>query len=688
MTSRRISGLRIDLLRKPMAVALAFVPVAALAAPSSQLDQLLEMRLEDLAAVKVSAVSKTTESALAAPAPVHVVTADDIRSFGWRTLGEALRTLPGLQVSYDRQYQYLGVRGINRHDFNSRVLVLIDGRRTNESVYDQGFIEEAFLLDMEAIERIEFVSGPGSALYGNNAMLGVVNVVTRKAQTMGGTRMVSEVASRSASRLYLEHGRMLEGGAQWSLNGSVSERKGGDLFFPERAGSNQGMARQLDGQRVQKVFGQYSSGEWRVQAGVSERLKHDPTALFGSVFADTAAMFSDRQIFASISREMRLSANAESYFQLARNGYHYTNRFTYSQPNPDTLNAEHTRGDWWQAEARMTYTGWKDHRLIVGLELQSNTRQDYESRDEKPVPYANWQQNGSARSAGLYVDDLYTLNSRWQVEFGARLDQYRLQSSIASCDLGNVPECSISRFDAGTSHVSPRAALIYRPAAQTVLKLMAGRAYRAPNPSELGYFTNTGAPMVGRAVPERFASREASLEHFVHPNWKIWGNAFNYELKGMIGRDASETYVNLNDIASSGLLLGTEWKDGRDATLRASVSHGRARDVRTGARLDDAPVNLLRLNYAFNLPYAKWRAGFELQSHGSRLNASGRRVDGATLANLTLSSAKLFAQGDVSVSFYNLFGRRYADPTGSDQTPIEQVAQDGRAVRLQMEWRF
>ena len=76
----------------------------------------------------------------------------------------------------------LGAIGcINRKDFNSRILVLIDGRRTNENVYDQAFIDAAFALDVEAIERVEFVAGPGSSLYGNNAMLGVVNVVTRQA---------------------------------------------------------------------------------------------------------------------------------------------------------------------------------------------------------------------------------------------------------------------------------------------------------------------------------------------------------------------------------------------------------------------------------------------------------------------------------------------------------------------------
>jgi outer membrane receptor protein involved in Fe transport len=669
------------------AVAALFSPTLVAAAPSNQLEQLLEMRFEDLMAVKVVTASKTTESALAAPAPVTVVTADDIRSFGWRTLGDALRTMPGLQVSYDRQYQFLGVRGINRRDFNSRVLVLIDGRRTNENVYDQGFIEEAFLLDMEAIDRIEFVSGPGSSLYGNNAMLGVVNVVTKKAVAMKGSRLVAEVASQSAARLYLEHGRSLDNGSEFSMSGSVMERRGADLYYPEHNTVNNGVASRLDGERVKKFFAQYRLSEWRVQTGLVERIKQDPNASYGSVFADPDARFIDRQIFVSLSNQTRLSDSSEAFFQLARNSYHYGNSYHYAVVSPDPLNQDHTHGDWWQGEARWTYTGWNNHRLIAGVDIQRDNKQGYENRDQQPA-YPYWVQHGSSTKAGVFVDDVYSINSNWQIDLGLRIDQYQTNAAITSCDTANIPECSTRRFESNGTRRSPRVALIYKLQDNTVLKLMSGKAFRAPNPSELGYFSPVGVAMLGRAQPERFGSREVSIEHFVHSNYKLWANAFNYQLKGVIGRDATDTYVNQNDISSSGLVIGGEWRDGKGTTLRVSISHSKAKDSVTGARLDDAPVNLGRLNYAFNLPDTRWRAGLEVQSHSSRLNSAGNRVDGASLVNLTLSSAKLFDKADVSVSFYNLLGRRYADPAVADQAPVQQIAQNGRLLRFQMEWRF
>ena len=100
-------------------------------------------------------------------AAVSVIIRKDIRTYGWRTLNEALASLPGIYGTYD----YLGVRGLSLPgDFNTRALITINGNRINDATYDQGPTGRDFPLDIDLIERIEFIPEPGSAVYGQNAM--------------------------------------------------------------------------------------------------------------------------------------------------------------------------------------------------------------------------------------------------------------------------------------------------------------------------------------------------------------------------------------------------------------------------------------------------------------------------------------------------------------------------------------
>ncbi|HTH10691.1 MAG TPA: Plug domain-containing protein, partial [Acidovorax sp.] len=124
--------------------------------------------------IEVTTASRYTQTALEAPAMVSVVTAEDILLFGYRTLAEVLAGMRGLYVSYDRSYHYLGNRGFaTPGDYNTRVLLLVNGVRFNDNLYDQASIGTDFPLDLDLIDRVEFVPGPGSAVYGANAFFGV-----------------------------------------------------------------------------------------------------------------------------------------------------------------------------------------------------------------------------------------------------------------------------------------------------------------------------------------------------------------------------------------------------------------------------------------------------------------------------------------------------------------------------------
>ena len=119
--------------------------------------------LQDLGTIRVDTVngaSKFVQQVIEAPSSVTIISAEQIHKYGYRTLADALNSAPGLYVSNDRTYSYLGLRGFNRpFDYNNRILVLVDGHRLNDDIYDAAFIDTAFPIDVELIQRIEVIRG-------------------------------------------------------------------------------------------------------------------------------------------------------------------------------------------------------------------------------------------------------------------------------------------------------------------------------------------------------------------------------------------------------------------------------------------------------------------------------------------------------------------------------------------------
>jgi len=162
---------------------LAVCVASAFAAGQADLTQL---SLEDLMNITITSVSKKAQPLSDAPAAVFVITADDIRRSGATSIADALRMVPGLQVAkLDANKWAITSRGFNGR-FANKLLVLMDGRSIYTPWFSGVFWETVDTM-LEDIERIEVIRGPGASLWGANAVNGVINIITRKAQeTQGG----------------------------------------------------------------------------------------------------------------------------------------------------------------------------------------------------------------------------------------------------------------------------------------------------------------------------------------------------------------------------------------------------------------------------------------------------------------------------------------------------------------------
>ncbi len=166
---------------------------------------------------------------------MSIITADDIKTYGYTTLAEALRSVRGFYVSHLRAYTDLGARGFARPgDYNTRVLLLVDGHRISDNVYSSALIGAEFPISVDLIDRIEVIRGPSSSLYGTNAFFGVVNVVTKRGSDLNGAELATEVASYGTYRGRVSYGRTFANGLDLLVSASVHDSKGHDkLYFKE-----------------------------------------------------------------------------------------------------------------------------------------------------------------------------------------------------------------------------------------------------------------------------------------------------------------------------------------------------------------------------------------------------------------------------------------------------------------------
>jgi iron complex outermembrane recepter protein len=158
----------------------------ALAAPEiGEVAALKNLSLEQLMNIEVQSVSRSAQPAGEAAAAIHVITQSDIRRSGARSIPEALRLAPNLQVAQTGARTWaISARGFNA-PFSNKLLVLIDGRTVYSPLFSGVFWDMQDTV-LEDVDRIEVISGPGATLWGANAVNGIINIVTKDARETQG----------------------------------------------------------------------------------------------------------------------------------------------------------------------------------------------------------------------------------------------------------------------------------------------------------------------------------------------------------------------------------------------------------------------------------------------------------------------------------------------------------------------
>ena len=650
-----------------LTLALARLAAAEPNEPSAQAD-LTQLPIEELMNIKVSTASKFPQKTMEAPSSVTIITAADIKTYGYRTLADIVRSVPGMSVTYDRNYDYIGIRGLGRTgDYNSRMLLLVDGYRINDPIYDTAAIGTEFPVDVDLIDHVEIVRGPGSSIYGNNAVFGVINVITKLGKNFNGTEASGELASFGTDKERLSYGHQYENGAGLLLSASRYRSLGQDLYYPEFNTINNGVAHNLDSDRYRNYFGKLNVAGFTLTGGYSERDKSVPTASFGTVFNDPNYMVSDGASFMNLDYYGTMSQRWDASAHLFQGRYFYDGIY----PNmgaPVTLNHDLSRSAWWGTEVKLIGSLEK-HKVVAGVEYQNNYRQDQSNFNVAPYALLLDDRRSSKRE-GVYAQDEIKLGNGLLLNAGLRYDYYSIVGSATN----------------------PRLGLIWNPADVTAFKLLYGTAFRAPNVYEL-YYTSPGTQKANPDLgPEKVTSYEFVIEHQPWHNFRITADAYKNTINDNINQitDPSDNllvFVNTGKVIARGVEVEVErlWDSG--TRLRTSYAWQISRDVISGDELTDSPRHLAKLNASQPVLGNALRAGLELQYTSKRKTLADASAAGHLLTNLTLLSEKIAKGMELSASVYNLFDKRYSDPGGLENVQ-DLILQDGRSYRLKLSYRF
>ncbi|WP_082876686.1 TonB-dependent receptor plug domain-containing protein [Hydrogenophaga crassostreae] len=652
----------------PARVAAGLLLCAGLSAafPAAAATDVITLSLEELLNLTVVGASKYAQKQNEVAAAVSVVTRDEIRAFGWRTLDQALATLPGVYTTYDRQSSHLGTRGFSvPGDLNTRLLVTINGNRVNDLVFDTGPTGRDFPLDLALVERIEFIPGPGSAVYGQNAMFGVVNVVTRNGAAMDeGELALGSQPSQGMNEGRVSWGKRLDSGLDVLISASGLRSRGEDRDMEFGSTGISGRAQGLDGERDKEFFGRLGYGPWTLELVHGDRRKDDPTGVYGSDPLVAGQYQGNLYTLAQAQFESPFSDETLQVMGRVFVGQNrYSSRLSYGTPFDFP-----SVGDWYGGELRLLSTALDGHKLMLGMDLQDITRLNQAVID--PADSANnLLIRSPARRVGIYGQDEWHLADDLTATLGLRMD----------------------RNSTTGTHISPRAALIWQAAPSTTLKALAGRAHRAPNANERDYYDDLVLVANPSLDVESVDTLELVANHRVSEDLRLQAAAYRWTMLDQIvpGVDPVSGLSQFQPggkVVANGLELSADktWVWG--GRLRGSLTLQDAR-MATGDRLANSPQQLAKFN--FSMP---WRAagvslGYEFQYDSRRKTLDGSWLGGRSLSNLHIRTDRWVDGLELGLTVRNLFNKRFAVPGGTSnwQNALEQ---DGRSVQFEASYRF
>lgn len=625
----------------------------------------------------VTTASKKKESMSHAPAIMSVVTAEEIANMGVVTYLDVLKRVPGIDISITNYGQWvIGIRGI-RTSGTEKVKLLIDGHSVNDSFIGSGltFFDD---LPVENIEKIEVIRGPGSALYGANAFVGVINIITRKGADIQGGQgslgfgSMNTFTADALGGARFESGLEISGYAHYLHSDGIHETIDRDLqsSYDEWTGSAASLAPGRTTFANEKVLvdvnASYAGLYWKNLFGWRER--EDYLGL--SLSLNERSELEEMQMFSELGYELpildndRLTSHTKVYFDLFDedilwNQYPpgHTEVGGYDGDGVVEVFPEGKMSDVELSNLTLGVEEQVDIKLFEGNSLtagfvyehkrqfhvKGTKNQDEITGDALPdmvdfTDLSNWNRNAKRDIVALYLQDVWNITDSLGLTLGVRYDRYS--------DFGDT--------------INPRAGLVWNFAEDGALKLLYGRAFRAPNFREL--YDWVGSPDL---EPEIINTFEVELSYRIAEFLKARASYYFIDIEDLIREDRSSwpyRFVNRGETTVHGVEceLVAAIKDGSYAYVNYSFTEPEDGDDEPLADVANHMANV-----GFNLRLFKLLdLNANLKYTGERERAQGdsrRDLDDQITVDGALSVHPVEGL-DLTFSVFNIFDADLREP--------------------------
>lgn len=683
--------------RKLATVLLGLSPLSVNAADEMRVSNLLGLSLEELMQVEVSISTASRQPISRAPSVVTVITQNDIKATGATNLVDVLEGVPGIHVRANQfgNRPLIQFRGAN----GTQTLLMVNGIPMKDLLWGFGIFWKG--LPVSIIDRVEIIRGPGSALFGADASAGVINVITKSADTIRNSEVGARVGSFNSKSVWGQYGGSW-GETEIGLTLNVHETDGHDprIKADRQTSQDETYGTSASYAPADAQYGWRSSDlrfslareQWRLML---DYMSHDDLeiGLTGAGVLDPVTEASDSRYSAQLQfRDDYITSNwgldAKVHYEHLQyssgDGFQENPRGTETASGvyPDgIINRMRAAEHHFNVEVTGLFHGFEHHTLRIGSGytwqdlyrveqyVNSGTGLDGSTLpagsdvvDVSDTPYA-FAPERTRYIRYLFLQDIWDMAEDWELTAGARLDNYS--------DFG--------------SSLNPRLALVWQTSDRLTSKLLYGEAFRAPSYREL--FADTSFTFGNEDLdPERSRTVELSFAYVVSPSINIGMNLYDFKQSDLIRPDAdTRQFTNTGDHTIQGIELEAHWQASRNVRLAGNVTTRRQDDSEYRAVTEPNQEAYLRLDWAF-LP--AWHLNLQNNWIGERerLDTDTRDdLEGYVVTDMTLRHTT-FNRWDLAASVRNLFdsdAREYTSVSIPDDFPLPE-----RNLYLEASYQF
>lgn len=630
---------------------------SALLNASSEHD-LMNLSLEDLLNVEVYTASQNKEKAASSTATITVITGEQLKQWGVRSVAEALRYVPGVSINESYVgYAITSFRGILPGIFNTKVLFMVDGHSVHEKQFGSSHTE---FVPIEAIERIEVVRSPASVLYGTNAISGAVNIITKNKSKS------ESVAMLRAGSYDHSYGSLSYHDDKFSLSGSYLDDSG----YPY-TGIRDELGVAVDfpyAHRLGNFYTRYSHDGWDIAAGYfenkSQKFGQVPLVMVHGPTLNTGYLLDIHKMTPVGENELHIWGRYD--------------RMDKKFESPNFVGAPTTgvnTVDRYSAELQFKGKINNDNNYIIGTSFE----------DDRSDPFVfTFDANGSINRLSPFLDSKKVHATAGYAQFNGHINEELSYNIGARFENSSVT---------GNSGLLPRAGLTYEAIKDKFFKLMYSEAYRVPTFQD-SYFDVPGVIVGSTNIKrEKIRTIEMAYEGAVNSSNTFQATLFYSELKDDLTRipnplGSGQLIANGAGVEMHGLEL--QWLSilmtDIESTLNASWMDGKQKLFNDDPFISNYMANAM-VTYHYD-SHLTTSALYHYEGEKKYLLTNGSRGKISDYSLVDLVANYRIKEHEIGVNIKNIFDTTYFVPENVRRNIPQLPGGPGRTAYLTYRYYF